>query len=348
MKETLDIGHGKFMLRTRCRIVLVLLIIFSQTNYAFDKVGTTAAQFLQIGVGGRIPALGGAGVASVTGVEAMYWNPAGILEKDKLSFGAYYADWFAGLRHQFMGVTALLDKNRAIGFHYLSFGGGEFEQTTLEFQEGNGVMVDYGDLSLGASYAQRLTERFIFGGTVKFIRQKLFNETASAVALDLGSNLRTDLSGFNIGMAMSNLGGEMKLQGRDLLTSGQDETATEYQVSAWPLPLTFQVGAAWRITGLTEAYWDGIPNGLCLLFDGRHINEGLTQWRMGCEYDFRRMLFLRIGKVFGHHTEDWTFGGGVRTKVSGLILECDVGYGQMGDLGEVQRISLILKNIFVL
>jgi hypothetical protein len=345
MKElTLDIRHWTFAMRLHCRIAIIALIISSEVCFTFDKVGTTAAQFLQIGVGGRIPALGGAGVASVSGIDAMYWNPAGILASDKLAFGAYYSDWFADLRHQFIGMTLLIDKNRAFGFHYLSFGGDEFEQTTLEFQEGNGVMVDYGDMSLGMSYAQRLTERFIFGGTVKYIRQKLFNETASAIAFDVGTNLRTDLSGFNIGMAMSNLGGEMKLQGRDLLTSGIDETATEYQVSEWPLPLTFQVGVAWHLTGLTDDFWDSQANGWCLVFDGRHINEGLTQWRMGGEYDYRRIVFLRIGKVFQHHTEDWTFGGGVRTKVSGFALECDIGYAQMGDLGDVQRISLIVGN----
>jgi hypothetical protein len=181
------------------------------------------------------------------------------------------------------------------------------------------------------------------GGTVKYIRQKFFNEFASTYSFDVGTNLRTDLHGFYLGMAMSNLGGEMKLAGRDLLTSGQGEVATEYQVSEWPLPLTFQVGIGWRIVGLTDAFVDNKANGLTLVIDGRHINEGLTQWRMGWEYDYRQAVFLRMGKVLQHHTEDLTFGGGVKLQVGGYILELDIAYAEMGDLGSVERFSVNLS-----
>jgi hypothetical protein len=311
---------------------------------AFDKVGTTAAQFLQIGVGARLTAMGGAGVAAVEGADALYWNPARLTEAEHFALGAYYADWIADLRHQFIGLSVPVSDNGTVGLFALTLGGDEFEQTTLTFQEGNGVMVEYRDLAVGGALAYRLTDRFSAGGTAKYIHQKLFAETASTFAVDLGTSLRTDLRGFSIGMAMTNLGGEMKLEGRDLLTSGPSETATEYQMSKWPLPLTFQVGVAWKLWGQEEAFWTDRHHGLLVVFDGQHLNEALTRWRTGLEYNFMEYLFLRTGRVFGHDTEDWSFGAGFRIPILSYIISADFAYADMGDLEKVQRVGIAIAG----
>jgi len=319
---------------------LVCLFLLTAGAGAFDKVGTTAAQFLQIGVGARLTALGGAGVGAVDGAEALYWNPARLVEKKHFALGASYADWLADLRHQFIGFTVPITEDGAIGFSAISLGGDEFEQTTLSAQEGNGVMVKYGDIAAGASLAWRLTDRFSAGGTIKYIHQKLFAETASTYAIDLGTSLKTDLAGFSIGMAMTNLGGEMTLEGRDLLTSSANQSPQEYQVSSWPLPLTFQVGVAWRLWGKGEAFWKNRYHGVLLVFDGQHLNEGMTRWRTGVEYNFMERIFLRAGRVFGHDTEDWSFGAGLSIPIASYIITADFAYADLGDLEKVQRVGV--------
>ena len=333
------------MKRTLILLVMTsVMLVFAGPALAFDKVGTTAAQFLQIGVGGRLPGMGGAGVAFIDGPEALYWNPARIVAGRRFALSLYYADWIADLRHQFIGVTVPLSRFGTVGFHVISLGGGEFEQTTLSFPEGSGVMVEYRDIALGISYARRLTDRFSVGGTAKYIHQKLFHETATAPALDLGTHLKTDLPGFSIGMAMTNLGGEMTLEGRDLLAEVEEGPQTEYQVSSWPLPLTFQVGIAWRLWGSQDAVWHNDDYGGVLVLDGRHINEGLTRWRTGFEYNFRHILFLRLGRVFGHHTEKWSFGNGLRIPVGSYLVEAHFAFADLGDLQGVQRISLQISG----
>lgn len=323
-------------------LILSVIIVTESTLPAqgFDKVGTTAAQFLQIGVGGRITSLGGGGVALIDGPEALYWNPAGIASERKLSVNVYHADWIANLRHQFIGVTAPVGDDGVVGFYGISLACDEFEQTTLTFQEGNGVMVDYADLALGAAYAHRLTDRFNFGATFKYIHQRLFHETASTIAFDLGTHLDTDLPGFSIGMAMTNLGGSMKLEGRDLLVSGPEDEEAVYQVSDWPLPLTFHVGIAWKLLGQSNTLKNNPDQSITVVFDGRHLNEGMTRWHTGVEYGIRDIIFLRAGKVFEHDTEDWTFGGGIKAPMGKYHLIVDFGYADMGDLDQVQRISL--------
>jgi len=323
-------------------LALVCLALLATSAAAFDKVGTTAAQFLQIGVGARLTGLGGAGVAAAEGADALYWNPARLAQARQFALGAYYANWIADLRHQFIGLAVPISSSGTVGLFALTLGGDEFEQTTLTFQEGNGVMVEYRDMAVGAALAYQLTDRFSAGGTVKYIHQKLFAETASTYAVDLGTSLRTDLRGFSIGMAMTNLGGEMKLTGRDLLTSGPYETSTEYQMSEWPLPLTFQVGVAWRLWGKEEAFWKDRYHGALVVFDGQHLNEGMTRWRTGVEYNFMERLFLRMGKVFEHDTEDWSFGAGLRIPIADYVIQADFAYADMGDLEKVQRVSVAL------
>ena len=42
------------------------------------KVGTTAAQFIKLGVGARAIGMGGTFVAEASDLSALYWNPAGL------------------------------------------------------------------------------------------------------------------------------------------------------------------------------------------------------------------------------------------------------------------------------
>ena len=56
------------------------------------------------------------------------------------------------------------------------------------------------------------------GLTVKYIQQNLYNESANAFAIDLGTFLRTGFHDLVIAMNMSNFGGSMQLEGRDLIT----------------------------------------------------------------------------------------------------------------------------------
>ncbi len=324
--------------------LILSFLIFVNSGFGFDKVGTTAAQFLQIGIGAKLSGMGSAGIAIIEGPEALYWNPGRIAQNRQFAVSAYYADWIADLRHQFIGVTVPVGYSGTFGLSAITLGGDEFEQTTLTYQEGNNVMVEYLDMAIGASYAHSLTDYFSIGGTLKYIRQKLFHETASTIAVDVGTSLRTDLPGFSIGMAMTNLGGEMELDGRDIITSEPDEPATEYQVSSWPLPLTFQVGFGWHLWGKNDALSESQNNDSIIAFDARHINEGFTHWRLGYQYAFKQMLFLRTGYVFGHDTERWSFGTGLSIPVSEFHITVDFAYADLGDLDAVQRISLQISG----
>lgn len=317
----------------------MIILALPLTLFGFDKPGTTAAAFLQIPVSARLAAMGGAGVALSGSPDLLALNPAASSSRTGTGVSVTYADWFAGLRHQSLAVVAPVSPAYEIGVHVLSFGGDEFEQTTIQQQEGTGVMVDYADVSAGASLIMHLTDRFTCGVTAKYIHQSLFHETASTFAGDVGTYLKTDLPGFTIGMAMNNLGGEMQLEGRDLYTGDPEE---QYETSKWPLPLTFQTGIGFKLFGRENAYRINNIHGLTLAADARHLNEGETTVHLGGEYGFNEVIFLRAGRTIGHDTEEWAFGGGVNVNLYGYQFRAGFAYADLGDLDTVQRISLTL------
>ena len=135
----------------------------------------------------------------------------------------------------------------------------------------------------------------------------------------------------------------MKLEGRDLLTSGPEETAEEYQMSEWPLPLTFQVGVGWKLIGKGGMRNTESMHGLTAAVDGVHLNEGLTRWVSGIEYNLREIVFLRAGKVFGHDTEDIALGAGLKFPLGVYDFTFDFAYADMGDLGRVERFCIGIR-----
>ena len=59
-------------------IIITFIAINCSIFAQFDNAGTSAANFLKIGVGSRGMALGGAFTANVQDPSALHWNPAGI------------------------------------------------------------------------------------------------------------------------------------------------------------------------------------------------------------------------------------------------------------------------------
>ena len=143
------------------------------------------------------------------------------------------------------------DKSLGLYWTYLDYG--EEEITTLDNQNGTGLFWGASDLVFGAMYGLNLTDRFSFGGGVKYINQKIYNESSSTLAIDMGL-LYTDTNDkFNIGMSISNVGIDMRLSGKDLYQSidldpdnlGNNETIiANLNTDQFPLPIFYRMGVS--------------------------------------------------------------------------------------------------------
>jgi hypothetical protein len=334
-------------------ILILIVIIFHAAGYAgdFSKVGTAAAQFLKIGVGARAAALGGSFTAIANDVSTIYWNPAGITNINGFSLAVSHNEWFADISHDFAGLVYPLNSSDILALHVVALNTGEQEVTTVTQPEGTGIYYDVSDLAIGLSYARVLTDRFSVGITVKYIQETLYNESANTFAIDLGTYLRTGFHDLIIAMNMSNFGGNMQLEGRDLITitdlnnqvSGNYNPDARLKTEPWPLPLTFRVGVAMNFVGGDDPIVESTQNRFTIAVDGVHPNDNTEKMNIGGEYAWNETVFARVGYKINYYLEKWTFGVGLRMNVINQQVGFDYALVDFNDLGKVSQFSLELK-----
>jgi hypothetical protein len=318
---------------------VILLASFSYQSLAVTKAGTSAAQFLKIGVGPRATAMAGTFTGLANDVTALYWNPAGIAWLKDRQFMASHTEWFADINHEFAGLVIPISPSSSFGASFTALTTDDMEQTTIQQPDGTGIFFDVQDISIGLTYSRRMTERFSFGATGKFIQQRLFNESAQTFAVDLGGVLHTGFRGLKIGLMMSNFGGKLRLDGRDLIVSNEN-TPAKLETEEWPLPISFRFGVAMDIIGYGEGIILRESQRLTVVADGYNVNDAPETVSLGLEYSWNENFFLRGGYRINHDLESISGGLGFQFPVQRTMIKADYSISDMADLGVIQRIGL--------
>jgi len=329
-------------------VMLVLPVAFLQGG-SFDKVGTTAAQFLKLGVGARALGMGGSFVALANDGTALYWNPAGLTHLSGVNTVFNHNEWVLDITHEFMGLSIPTGSGGVVGFSITALTMGKKEVTTVREPGGAGLYYSVMDLAAGLSYARRLSDRLSYGLTLKYIRLSAYNEVAQTMALDVGSLLRTDFYGLSIGMALTNFGGDLRYEGRDLIEKADidEEIAGNYpsdvllQTEPWPLPLLIRIGVSMDVVGPSPAVLTTSSNRLTVTVDGEHPNDAPAHVNVGVEWSWRETLFLRGGYRLNYDEETLTIGGGVRLSL-GALGKTTVNYAvkPLGPFGNTSQMSV--------
>ncbi len=334
------------------KIILLLLLmsewLFGQYSKNVTNVGTTAATFLEIGVGARAIGMGGAFVATANDVSAMYWNPAGIAQLNRMQAIFVHTDWLVDITYDYAGMVFPLAGFGVVGMNLTTLNMGEMQVRTIDRPEGTGEYFDARDLAIGLAYGVNITNRFALGFNVKFISQTIWKERATGFAIDIGTLYQTPWKGLRIGAALTNFGTDMKMTGNDLLVyhdidpyqlGNNDRIFAELQTDAWPLPLNFQLGLAYDLL-------DDEFQHLTLEMDAMHPIDNSESMNLGMEYSYRNRYFLRAGyrNLFLKDSEEGlTLGGGVEMPLMGnLRAGVHYAYADFGRLQNIHRFTLLL------
>ena len=172
-------------------IGLLIIIIITTSGHqliaqAVSKVGTSAANFLKIGVGAKALGMGEAFTTQAGDVSSIYWNPSGIASVDNVQILLNHYDYIADIYFDYGAVAFPLGSVGVIGIHFSYLGMPDIERTTIIEPEGNGEMVSASSYSAGLSYARALTDRFSMGATIKMVRENLWHTNATGYAVDIG------------------------------------------------------------------------------------------------------------------------------------------------------------------
>jgi hypothetical protein len=345
-----------FMLNTNYLKILLFIIIFFSINKNLysqnvSKTGTTAASFLEIGIGASANGMGGAFVGLANDASALYWNVSGITNSERFEAIIVHTDWIADTKLDYAGLVIPLGEFGNIGFSFTSLSMEDMKVTTVNQPDGTGEFFSSSNLAIGLSYAKKLTDRFSVGITAKYIKESIWHMTASGFAFDAGTLFKTDLlGGMTIGAVMSNFGTEMQLEGRDARYTirvdenkqgSNDNIPTNIEMDSWDLPLHFQIGVStyavntddYKLNVSTDAI---IPNN-----DYQSIN-------IGAQFSFLNVFYVRGGynSLFLKDAEGGlSFGAGVNSNMllSTAEVNFDYAFRDFGKLTNVHSFSLGIK-----
>ena len=305
------------------------------------NVGTAGAQFLKVPVGPRGLGMGGAFVSNAGDASALFWNPAGIVHIPENELFATYTSWWGGINLNHAAFVHSAEDVGSFGISMSLLTMGEMDVTTELQPEGTGQKFDAQDLMLGLSYARSLTPDFSVGVTMKYINQRIWNESAGGFAFDIGTQYRIGFGDLTIGMSMTNFGPDMKYDGHDLdvkydaNTDNPNNRLTPAALATddYPLPLHFQVGASMTVLN-TESIK------VLVAADAAHPNDNRERINVGTELTILGQVFLRAGYRFNYDLESATFGAGVVAPLGGSSLRFDYSYALYQLLANVHRLSV--------
>jgi Type IX secretion system protein PorV len=328
------------------KLVLIIFMTLSVSLFGQSKTGSTAAPFLNIGIGPRSIAMGGAFVATANDVSSLYWNPAGAARMNKSGALFSHSKWFADIDYNWGGAVINMEDAGVFGISVTNLDYGDMEITTLREYEGTGGTFTANDMVIALTYAKNLTDRFSIGGTVKYISQNIWNSSASAFAVDLGILFHSDVNGLRIGATITNLGSDMQISGSDLniqhdintgIYGNNDQILATLNTDKWPLPLTFKIGIAMDILEMEN-------NKLTIAVDAIHPSDNDESINIGMEYLFFDMIALRGGykSLFLENADEGlTLGFGlIYVLTPSLALSIDYAHQQFDELQDTQHFSI--------
>jgi len=330
-------------------LMIIALLSVPMSAQSVSKVGTTAANFLKIGVGARAIGMGGAYVSLANDASAMFWNPAGIALISGGEAFFNHSEWIADMNFDYAGIVVAIPTVGSFGVNATFLSMGDMERTTEYYPEGTGQKFDAGSYALGLSFARSLTDRFSIGVNVKYINEYILNSSASGMAIDLGTMFVTPLNGLRIGANISNFGTKMQMNGRDILVQhdidplhegNNEKINADLSTDQFDLPLHLRVGVSYDFLQNVD------KNQLWISVDATHPNDNVETVNIGGEYVFMNMVSIRAGynSLFNEDSEKGlAFGAGLNYRLMGSVqAKVDYAYETFGRFDNVQKISVAI------
>lgn len=332
-------------------ITVLLLILIPQLLSAqfvsdVSKRGTTAAPFLNISQGARAAGMGSAFVAVADDPSTIFWNVAGLARLENHGATFDHTNWFADIGYNFGSVSFNLGSFGVLGASFIASDVDEMNVTTITEPNGTGETFGITDMAFSIAWAFNLTDNFSIGFNPKVIYQGIWKMSDYAFAIDFGVLYNTPFHGVTLGMAITNFGSKMNLNGTSAIvlydddldaTGNNGRIPAELSLESWDLPLGFKVGLAYR------PFEAGIHD-LILSVDASHPNNNYESINVGGEYTFDDIFSIRGGykSLFLEDSEEsFSVGAGIKQKLlDNVSVKFDYAYADFGRLDNIQKFSI--------
>jgi hypothetical protein len=328
------------------KTLFVLLFIIIAVNIKAQN-GAAGAQELLFPVGARSLALNNSLTSDISGIEAIYYNPAGLVKGTHDIIAMFsYMKYIADIGMSYTAAATNIEGFGALGLSFKSIDIGEIPVTTTQEPYGTGENFSPSLIVAGLTYSRNISDNLLVGTTVNIVYEKIIGTTAMGTSFDFGFQYyNAGLKGLSIGAVLKNLGPQMKFDGPELLRTAIDTSTSSgnqyYKIESapFPLPLQVQIGAA---------YEDKIAEKYSFVFSGAYSTGSYLddEISVGAEFNYDNLFFVRGGYLANlsqNSSDQKVFGPsfGVGFKVTSIFnLSVDYAYRTAEKFNANQMITL--------
>jgi hypothetical protein len=294
------------------KIILSLTIItamFCGTTFAGnpDRIGEAGSTHLLINPWARSSGWGGAFTAGITGIEAMRFNVAGMVNSPNNELVFSRTNWFQGadININSFGFKAKLSDYAALGVTIMSFDMGDFVRTTEDFPDGTLGTFSPAYTNIGVGFSYKFSDQTSGGVTLRLVSESIADLNAMGAAIDAGIQYRSIDQRFQLGFSLRNVGPAMKYSGdgvdmRVLEDGVLNPTARtmKSRVAPFELPTILNIGLAYDVLVL------GGGSGVTLAGNFMANSFGRDVITVGAEYSYKDMLMIRGGFAYEENVLD--------------------------------------------
>ncbi len=282
-------------------LLLVIVSIFTgATMFAGnpDRQGEAGAGELLINPWAASSGLHTLNTASISGVEAMRLNVAGIgrgFEKTSLALSNTQMFVGTGVQVNSFGVAQKISQSHTLGVSIVSLDFGDIPITTYELPEGTGGNFSPRFLQLGVGYAYTYQNKISVGVLFRTVSETLDDVAATAFAVDAGvSYVAGEKENFKLGVSIRNVGTPMKFGGEGLSFLGKNPDGDgDYQLTfshrpaGFELPSLLNIGVSYDFYLESRSYIRALGNFTSNAFSLDELGAGL-------EANFRNFFVARV------------------------------------------------------
>jgi len=295
---------------------------------------------------------GGGAAATATGMDATFWNPAGLAMSEN-SIDAIFSNrqYFADIDNSFFGVATDIGEYK-MGVTVRSFNMGDINETTVFYPDGTGQVFTPNFSILGGTIAKKLSDNTSVGMNVNYIREGFGRVTASGTAFDLGVQYKGLLGRENldVGFTLKNFGSPVKYDGPGLGVFAEPSDAdrpSEYyklDAAAFDLPFTFDMAVSYKVAGadVGATYTSNYYSTDELKLSVGYQIEGLGSVGVGLQSSgAAQEIDDADGDWYTNPSDGVSFGASVdMSRFVGMNMSVDYSMLPMGDFGTNSVLAL--------
>ena len=358
-------GRRSVAVRVLGLLALLACVATSAWAGSDERKGTGGAHELRIPVGARGTALNSGVSSDVSGIESIFWNPAGLASIEGTEALFTNTQYFAEMDVNYAAVATKLGGIGVMGLNVKVLSVGDVIVTTEAAPEGTGDILSPTFTVMGFTWAKQFTDRVLFGGTFNWVNESIQSSSANGVAFDFGVQYVTGWNGLKLGMSMKNFGNSMRYSGSDFemsvpLPDADPNSANRTlstSSSSFEMPSYFNLSASYNLMSSSDYRLLALGAFQNNNFVGDNVTGGL-EWDFKDTFALRASYMGSIQQTLDLATGDeeisftsgddlytgLAFGAGAKVGLGDAKLAVDVSYRPVEDFfDDVVEVGLRLQ-----